>query len=149
MGLTDSPPEKKVRSRNLVWYIGIAVVIIAVAGYVLFRDYLNPESRMSAEEAKMPAIKVIVSNGCGYEQLATDYAEYISKLNIEVVKLTDTPKPIYDKSLIVVRKQDDQDLKRLQVMTGIQRYTLALSEASEAPFIIILGRDYQEFMKDK
>ena len=96
----------------------------------------------------MPAIKVIVSNGCGYESLATDYANYISKLNVEVVKLTDTPKPIYDKSLIVVRKQDEQDLKRLQVMTGIQRFTLAVNEASEAPFIIILGRDYQQFMKE-
>lgn len=148
MDLTEKPDQKKVRSRNLAWFIGIGIVALLAVGFVLVRNYLRNDSHLPPGEANMPAIKVIVSNGCGYEQLATDYAEYISKLNIEVIKVTDTPKPIYDKSLIVVRKADDQDLGRLQAMTGIQRHTMALSEASEAPFIIILGRDYQQFMKD-
>jgi len=146
--LTENRDPKKLRSNSRVWYIVIAVATLLAAGYVIYRNYLHDDNPLPPGEENMPAIKVIVSNGCGYESLATDYANYISKLNVEVVKLTDTPKPIYDKSLIVVRKQDEQDLKRLQVMTGIQRFTLAVNEASEAPFIIILGRDYQQFMKE-
>ena len=146
--LTDKPGPKKLPSRNRFWHIMIIVAAVLVAGYVIYRNYLRDDNPLPPGEASMPAIKVIVSNGCGYESLATDYAEFISRLNIEVVKLTDTPKPIYDKSIIVVRKQDNQDLKRLQAMTGIQRFTLAINDASEAPFIIILGRDYQQFMKE-
>jgi len=148
LGLTDKPNPQKVRSTSLTWFIVISVVALLAVGFVLARNYLRDDNHLPPGEASMPAIKVIVSNGCGYVDLAGDYANYISKLNIEVVKLSDTPKPIYDKSLIVVRKADDQDLRRLQAMTGIQRHTMALNEASDAPFIIILGRDYQQFMND-
>ena len=95
----------------------------------------------------MPAIKVVVSNGCGYIDLAQDYANFIKDRNIEVVRITSTSKPIYDVSLIVNKNGDEQDLRRLQAMTGIQRNTMATNPDFDAPFLIILGRDYDEFMK--
>jgi len=98
-------------------------------------------------EAGLPAIKVVVTNGCGIDRLATDYAQSINNLNIEVVALNDTRRPIYDKSVIVVRNGDMQDLKRLQEMTGIERYTIAMVENYHAEFEIIIGRDFDAFLK--
>ncbi|MDD4035004.1 MAG: LytR C-terminal domain-containing protein [Candidatus Cloacimonetes bacterium] len=95
----------------------------------------------------MPAIKVVILNGCGYEQLASEFAAAMSHKNIEVVSLGDTPRPIYDKSIIVMRKGDKQDLERLQKMTGIQRWTSAMNEFHSAEFDIIVGRDYETYIK--
>lgn len=100
-----------------------------------------------SDEAGLPAIKVRVINGCGYDRLATDFAEYISTKNIEVIELGDTARPIYDKSIIVVRKEDQKDLERLQKMTGIQRYTYVISESAKANFDIIVGQDFEDYMK--
>ncbi len=86
-------------------------------------------------------------NGCGFEQLASEFAAAISQNNIEVVSLGDTPRPIYDKSIIVIRKGDMQDLKRLQKMTGITRWTSAQNEYHSADFDIIVGRDYESYIK--
>jgi hypothetical protein len=99
------------------------------------------------DEDQLPAIKVAVLNGCGYEQLASEYSAYLADKNVDVVSVGDTPRPIYDKSIIVMRKGDEQDLARLQRMTGIQRWTSAMNEYHNAEFDIIIGRDYEEFMK--
>jgi len=90
---------------------------------------------------------VVVSNGCGYEQLASEFAGALKEKNIEGISLADTPKPIYDKSVIVMRKGDMEDLKRLQKMTGIERWTSAYNEYYNADFEIIVGRDYEQYIK--
>lgn len=125
----------------------IVALIVALLAFALIKGYFPGSNRDAANENKMPAIKVIVSNGCGFERLAADYAEYIKDKNIDVIRLTDTPKPIYNKSIIVVKTGDQQDLKRLQKMTGITRFTYAVTEGYEVPFIIILGADYEDYMK--
>lgn len=149
LSLTDKPTSKTLHSKSRWWFIGVITVLILAVVFILLRDYLSEEDFKPSGEEQMPAIKVIVSNGCGYEDLASTYAQYIGTKNIEVIKLSDTPKPIYDKSIIVARTPDEEDLKRLQAMTGIQRHTMALMDDPEAPFTIILGRDYQEFIKKK
>ncbi|MDD2424076.1 MAG: LytR C-terminal domain-containing protein, partial [Candidatus Cloacimonetes bacterium] len=65
-------------------------------------------------EDQLPAIKVVILNGCGYDQLATDFAAALKDKNIDVISMGNTPKPIYDKSIIVIRKGDKHDLERLQ-----------------------------------
>lgn len=122
--------------------------MIILLGYkVLSRSTGNQDGPKEYEEDQLPAIKVAVLNGCGYVQLASEYAAFLSNKNVDVVSLGDTPRPIYDKSIIVVRKGDSKDLARLQRMTGIQRWTSALNEFHNADFDIIVGRDYEEFMK--
>jgi hypothetical protein len=123
--------------------VALIVAFIAVA---VFTGLFPSLGKSAVSEDRMPAIKVIISNGCGYERLAFDYAQHIKDKNIEVIRLADTPKPIYNKSLIVVKTGDQQDLQRLQRMTGITRFTYATSEGYEVPFIIILGSDYEEYM---
>ncbi len=146
LDLTTKSPQKKWYSRP--WVIGIIVLAFGLIIYfgLSGRDK-TPETPFAYGEDQLPAIKVVVLNGCGYEQLAREYANSISELNIDVVSLGDTPKPIYDKSIIVVRKGDDHDLSRLMKMTGIKRWTSALNEYHSADFEIIIGRDFDEFMK--
>ena len=122
-------------------------VIITIGALVFIKGMRTESDNKPYSEDQLPAIKVIVLNGCGYEQLATEFAAAIAHKNIEVVSLGDTPKPIYDKSVIIVRKGDMQDLARLQKMIGIQRWTSAYNEFHGADFDIIVGRDYEQFIK--
>ncbi|MDY0318954.1 MAG: LytR C-terminal domain-containing protein [Candidatus Cloacimonadaceae bacterium] len=145
--LTDSPSEKKWYSNTWVWYALAAVILSGLAYLVITRGVSADEGPKEYAEDQLPAIKVTVLNGCGYEQLASEYSAYLADKNVDVVSLGDTPRPIYDKSIIVIRKGDMQDLERLKRMTGIQRWTSALNEYHNADFDIIIGRDFEEFMK--
>lgn len=146
LDLTTKPLVRKWYSRP--WFWGIVVLTLGISLYFgILAQSKSKDSPADYGEDQLPAIKVLVLNGCGYEQLARDYANSISHLNIDVVSVGDTPKPIYDKSIIVVRKGDDHDLKRLMNMTGITRWTSALYEYHSADFDIIIGRDFDDFMK--
>ena len=147
LDLTKKPTSKKWYSQPYIWLI--ILLLLALGAFLLWRaDFFKKEKTPTGyTEDQLPAIKVIVLNGCGIERLAAEFSEHISQKNIEVVSLGDTPRPIYDKSIIVVRKGDMQDLKRLQDMTGIQRWTSAMNEYHSADFDIIVGRDHELFMK--
>lgn len=147
MSLTNKPPEKNLPSKKslIVSVILILLVTAAVILYFALKNR-NSETKNFHAEDKFPAIKVIVTNGCGYEHLAADFAAALKDKNIEVVSLSQTSKPIYDKTIIVIRKGDMQDLNRLQKMTGIQRWTSAYNEYFGADFEIIVGRDYEQFL---
>ncbi len=148
MDLTNNEPQNNVARKWKTWIpISVGVLLIIVAAVFYFGKSSGSAAAEYGED-KLPAIKVVVTNGCGYEQLASEFAATLANKNIEVVSLGDTPKPIYDKSIIVVRKGDMQDLKRLQKMTGIQRWTSAVNEYYSADFEIIVGSDYEEFISE-
>lgn len=147
MSLTDSDTPANVTPKRTIWYVIIAILLIAIALVVIWKYVLRKPLDPIQNEDKLPAIKVQILNGCGFEGLAGEYQEYIKDKNISVDSTGDTTKPIYDKSLIVVRKGDLEDLSRLQKMTGIKLYTLARTEYSNVDFDIVLGRDYDQFMK--
>ena len=147
MDLTNSPTPKKVTPKWRVLTIVLIAILAIAAGVFTYSRLRKVQEHKDPGEANMPAIKVVISNGCGYIDLAQDYASYIKDRNIEVVRTTSTSKPKYDVSLIVNKRGDEQDLHRLQAMTGIQRFTVATNPDFDAPFLIILGRDYDQFMK--
>lgn len=146
MSLTVNEDRKSLSPKRKWWIWAIVLVVLLAALAVFLKGYLPGASDGLPDEDKMPAIKVVVVNGCGYVGLASEYEKYIVSKNIDVLRLENTRRPLYDKSIIVVKKEDKQDLERLMKMTGIQRWTMALSEHADVPFIIILGRDYEEFM---
>ncbi|MDD2228432.1 MAG: LytR C-terminal domain-containing protein [Candidatus Cloacimonetes bacterium] len=149
MDLTNNEPPEIVAPKWKIWLpVCLGVLVIVVAAVFYFSKQSGDKSPKEYGEDKLPAIKVVVVNGCGYVQLASEFAAALARKNIEVVSLGDTPKPIYDKSIIVMRKGDKQDLKRLQKMTGIQRWTSAVNEYYNADFEIIVGRDYEEFISE-
>lgn len=146
MDLTNNEPQNNVPSKWKIWLpIALGLLAVGVVAFFYFSSNAKNDKPTEYGEDKLPAIKVVVTNGCGYEQLATEFSDAIKDKNIEVISMGDTPKPIYDKSIIVVRKGDMQDLKRLQEMTGIELWTSAESEYYNADFEIIVGRDYEKY----
>lgn len=144
--LTTKPPSKKWSSRTWWIYGIIAFMLVLILAFVLFRHKEGETDGYAYDEDQLPAIKVVVLNGCGYDQLASDFSAALKNKNIDVISMGNTPRPIYDKSIIVMRKGDKHDLQRLQKMTGIQRWTSALNEYHSADFDIIVGRDFEQFM---
>jgi len=129
----------------LLWLL--ALIVIALILWAILSGRLGSKSESAAYgEDQLPAIKVVVLNGCGYDQLASEFAAHLSRKNIDVISVGNTPRPVYDKSIIVIRKGDMHDLARLQRMTGIQRWTSAENEYHSADFDVIVGRDYEQFM---
>jgi len=147
LNLTNNQPENNLTLKRKIWLPIILVLIVIIAVVLFFTSRKkNPVNKIAYTEEQLPAIKVVVTNGCGYEHLAADFALALKDKNIEVVSLGETSKPIYDKTIIVVRKGDNEDLERLKKMTGIQRWTSAYNEYFNADFEIIVGRDYEQFI---
>ena len=147
MSLTESGSQNIVARKRFPWWILILILLAGIGLTIYLKGWYPNADDEGWEEDKLPAVKVVVLNGCGFVGLASEYAQFIQDQNIDVMSLGDTPKPIYDKSIIVVRKGDEQDLKRLQKMTGIQRYTVAKTSYHNADFEIIIGRDFDLYMK--
>lgn len=148
MSLTVNGQPNTLTPKRYWRYVTTALVVLAVLAVAWFGVLKSGLLSRRDGEKDLPALKVVISNGCGIEKLAADYRDYIREKNIDVLNLTSTPLPIYNKSLIVVKHGDEQDLLRLQKMTGIQRFTMAVDPDYEAPFVIILGADFEDFMKD-
>ena len=127
----------------------VIFVIVMITAGVVFYLMTSQKSDIDVEfdEGQFPAIRVMIYNGCGFMGVANNVRAYITRnnLNISVVGIGNTRRFVYDESLIVVKQYDPVDLRRLQVMTGIQNVVYALNENYLAPFIIIAGRDYQMF----
>lgn len=147
LDLTTKPLAKKWSSKAWLIIIIIALALALILYFTVFRKAEDKVENTSYGEDQLPAIKVVILNGCGYDQLAMDFATALKDKNIDVISMGNTPKPIYDKSIIVMRKGDKHDLERLQKMTGIERWTSALNEYHSADFDIIVGRDYEQFTK--
>jgi len=128
-------------------FLALAIIGFSIIIFFVIKSCQNDNNKTSGAESGMPAIRIVISNGCGYEGLANTYKEYCSKLNVEVVRLDNTAKPLWDRSVIIIRQGDRKDLLRLQEMTGIQLWTEAKTSDYDADFEIILGRDYDNFIR--
>ena len=129
------------------WLITLIIIIVLSIG--LFILLLSIDSKRVEEnefdERNYPAIRVVVHNGCGYVGVANNVRRYLFDKNIDVVGVGNTRRFIYDETIIVVKHEDDVDLRRLQNMTGIPNVIYAINENYFVPFIIIAGRDYQRY----
>lgn len=134
------------RSYKILMWVVIAVVVLSIGGIVSYQIVQKSKNADNDPEHKLPAIKIILTNGCGFEGVAGEFSDFLSNKNVDIVATGNTRKPIYDKTIIVVRKGDEQDLARLQRMTGIERNTTAKNEYAVADFEIIIGKDYEQYL---
>ncbi len=135
------------QTAKIILGVVIGVILIGAGGILWYRfSDAGKRGHEQAEDA-LPAIRIILTNGCGFENLAREFSMWLKDKNVDIVAMGNTPKPIYDKTIIVVRKGDMEDMKRLQRMTGIERYTMALNETALADFEIIIGKDYEQYTK--
>ena len=122
-----------------------------LAGLILIVSILFVACREQRESGStsdlMPAIRVRVLNGCGYRNAASDFGNYLAQYNIDVIGTGNAAKFIYNRSIIVVKRDDPQDLERLMRYTGITRRVYAIDTHSVESFQIIVGRDFRDYMK--
>ncbi len=128
--------------------IATAILVLLSATGILWYNFGGKNGHGSeTEEQQLPAVKIILTNGCGFEGLAKEFSDFLKDKNVDIVSMGNTLRPVYDKTIIVIRKGDNADLQRLQHMTGIERYTEARTESALADFEIIIGKDYEQYTK--
>ncbi len=116
------------------------LLLLAFAMLVSCRDQRNDSEDM------MPAIRIRILNGCGFRNAASDFRNYIIRYNVDVIGVGNADKFIYNRSIIVVKREDPQDLERLMRYTGISRRVYALDSQTDESFQIILGKDFRDYM---
>ncbi len=126
-------------------------ILIVLAGGIIALVVIPP--RMKAKEAaevekNLPPIQIELLNGCGVPDVARKVRDRLLDHNIDVIRFGNAKKYIYNKSIIVVRKDHKDDLERLKANTGIDQVVYALDEMAETPFQIIIGDDYKRFLEN-
>lgn len=133
-------------AKNTWLIILVSIIIASVILLIVVADYDRRDiDDDEFDERNFPAIRVVVHNGCGFMGVANNVRRHLFDKNIDVVGVGNTRRFIYDETLIVVKHNDEVDLRRLQRMTGIENVIYAVNENYFVPFIIIAGRDYQRF----
>jgi len=121
----------------------LAIVLIIV--WVCFQSARNDDQKISQKYAL--SIKVSVQNGCGFTGVASHIRRSLADKSVDVISTGNARKFIYEETIIVVKLDEPDELKRLQSITGIKNVIYAENSNYPVPFIIIAGRDYQNYFK--
>jgi len=132
--------------------IGITVLLlISVASYFMFFNK-KVSDNFEDEIIEITSLKLSILNGCGVKGAASEVKDSLINRNFKNVDIISwdnvkSYKFIYGKSIIVVKKNDENKLKFLMKITGISRRIYAFDENTMEDFQIILGRDYRTYFK--
>jgi len=146
------PENKLFRIDKRASLIGItALLLISVASYFMFFNKKNSEN-IEVEIIEVTSLKLSILNGCGIKGAASEVKESLinsSFDNVDIISWENVKsnKFIYGKSIIVVKRKDENKLKYLMKITGISRRIYAFDENTIEDFQIILGRDYRTYFK--
>jgi hypothetical protein len=147
MSLLTNNLTPAISKKWLIPALVIVLVIGATIGFFVYRHHVI--QKKLTYEATLPAVRISLKNGCGFEGAATDMTEFLSDKNIDIVSTGNAEKFIYNKTIIVVKEWDPKDLVRLMKMTGITQWTRAESDFPVAPFVIIIGKDYEDLIANQ
>ncbi|MDP8203598.1 MAG: LytR C-terminal domain-containing protein [Candidatus Tenebribacter mawsonii] len=146
------PKNKLFRIDKRALLIGItALLLIIVASYFKFFNKKVSEE-IKIEIIDVSSLKLSILNGCGIKGAAGEAKDNILNKNYENIdviswKNVKSNKFIYGKTIIVVKRNDENKLKYLMEITGISRRIYAFNENTIEDFQIILGRDYRTFFR--
>jgi hypothetical protein len=124
---------------------GLVKCLMLFCCLTVFVTGCNQEHREIEES--LPAIRVRVLNGIGFKGIASEMSDYLKRYNIDVIGVGNADKFVYNRTIIVVKHDDEYDLARLMKYTGISRRVYAYSEHSVESFQIVLGHDYRDYIK--
>jgi len=136
------------RSALIVGLCGISGLILV--GYFLL---FHSSEKQEVEVELMPtSVKLAILNGCGVKGAATDVKEYFidrNAGNIDIIawRNVDRNMFIYKKSIIVVKKDNEDKLNYIMKLTGITRKIYAHDPNTIEDLQIILGNDYKKYFK--
>lgn len=140
-------------SPKLKWLI---VVVCTVVVAVLVVNHIHNKRVVDNNELLNynfdSSVKISLLNGCGYRGIATEVKDYFVEKNfsqIDVISWKNVPGSnyIYDKTVIVMKREEEEKLKYLMEITGIPRKIISLNEDTIEEFQIILGKDYLQYFK--
>jgi len=146
------PENKLFRIDKRASLIGItALLLISVASYFMFFNK-KISGNIEVEIIEVTSLKLSILNGCGIKGAASEVKESLinsSFDNVDIISWENVKsnKFIYGKSIIVVKRKDENKLKYLMKITGISRRIYAFDENTIEDFQIILGRDYRTYFK--
>ena len=132
--------------------IGITILLlIFVTSYFLFFNK-KVSDNFEDKVIEITSLKLSILNGCGVKGAASEVKDILLNRNIENMDIISwenvkSNKFIYGKSIIIVKRKDENKLKYLMKITGISRRIYALNENTIEDFQIILGRDYRTYFK--
>lgn len=127
----------------------LALLIIVVAGFWILR-FLGQNDTQEEPEYKFSSVKISILNGCGKKNAATEVKDilYDKEINnLDIISWKNVPREmfIYEKSLIIVKKMNEEKLDFLTRLTGIQRRIFAENDQYIEEFQIVLGKDYKKY----
>ncbi len=128
--------------------ICVAILLVLIMLWKLFLSNENHKITMDAELSV--SVKVTVVNGCGYKGIAYKVKQIlVDKYNssIDVIEWRNSDKFIYEKSILVMKKKNQEKLNHVSTLTGITRRTYAIDSNALEDVQIILGKDYAQFFK--
>jgi len=133
----------------------LIVGLCGISGLILIGYFLlfHSSEKQEVEVEIMPtSVKLAILNGCGVKGAATEVKEYFidkNEGNIDIISWRNVDRNmfIYGKSIIVIKKDNDEKLNYIMKLTGITRKIYALDPNTIEDLQIILGNDYKEYFK--
>jgi hypothetical protein len=140
---------------SVVKKVALILVFAAVLFFIIYygAGYLK-QRNIEIEKESLPAesVKLSIQNGCEIQGIAKSVKNILLEQNHEKIdiiswKNVDSYKFIYDKTVIVVKKDDSVKLNYIKKITGIQRTIISLNFNSLEDYQIILGKDYKQYFR--
>ena len=138
-----------IKKRALLITITVLIIILSFF-FILFLK--REKANINEDKIAVTSLKISILNGCGIDGAAKDVKEYLINKNIKNLDIiawenVERDMFIYGKTLIVIKKDDEEKLKYLMKITGIKRRIFALDPNTIEDMQIILGRDYKNYLK--
>lgn len=94
---------------------------------------------------------VTVNNGGGVEGAALDASELLKKAGFNVVEVGNAAQAVYDSTLVVYQKEEDETKAEALVATlGTGRTVFdAVNYAFESDILVVVGKDWQSILDAK
>ncbi len=129
----------------------LAIFIIVVVIIIVHKNLLSPD-KDDKPSYNFSSVKISLLNGCGKKNAATEVKDFLYDKeinNLDIISWKNVPRDmfIYEKSLIIVKKGNDEKLDFLMRLTGIKRRIYAENEQYIEEFQIILGKDYKKYFQ--
>jgi len=133
----------------MLWVTIGTALLVTVITFSVLTFTMGVEDEEEVAERYNPSIKVTVQNGCGFAGVANHVRRFLTDKNVDVIATGNARRYVFDESVIVVKQDEKDDLRRLQKITGIKNVIYAINDNSITPFIIIAGKDYQNYFSFK
>jgi LytR cell envelope-related transcriptional attenuator len=130
--------------------ISLLAAFIIVVMVLIIQNFLGKTEDIEDPTYNFSSVKISILNGCGRKNAATEVKDFLYEKeinNLDIISWKNVARQmfIYEKSLIIVKKGNEEKLNFLMNLTGIHRRIYAENDQFIEEFQIILGKDYKQY----